>query len=99
MISCCCEKADEPVSNKALSKEDFIELGKKIAEYAILQLKGITKDDMKRLAKEIEAIFKKVKKHNKKGYKQAKKAVKVFLKTGKTDAILECLKTFKEKYI
>lgn len=82
-----------------LNKEDLIELGKKLAEIAVLQLKGISKEDVKRVVKEIEKICKKMKKGDKKIYKESEKAIKLFVKTGKTDGLVSLLKTVKEKYV
>lgn len=83
----------------ALTKEDLTQLANKIAEVGILKAKGIiSQDDIKRLGKEFEVIFKKLEKQEKELFKSAQKAVNAFLKSGAIDEIVECLKTLKEKY-
>lgn len=97
---CCGGNRIEPDRRPkgVLSKDDFVELGKVLAEAAVLQLKGITKADLNRLAKEFRVVIKKVKRHDKQWYKQANKAVNTFMKNGNTEGILDCIKTFKETY-
>lgn len=99
MYLCRC-RAEEPDNRPpgVLTKDDFIQLGKKIAEAAVLQVQGISEQDRKRLSRDMRKILKKVKKQDKKWFKQAKKSIQLFMVNGSTEGILESLKTFKEKY-
>lgn len=82
-----------------LSKEDLLELGKKVAELALLAVKGITKEDIKRLSKEVEVFIKKAENNDKLLTKEAKAAIKEFSKTGKTDLLVEVMKKVKTKFL